>query len=272
MKEYFEQYRRSGEEYQSPGFAYKNDEKVYHMGIYVKGGMANGYALYTDFPVTEDEKLNAVKMISGMLVSIRRIHNEYKRKARVNTAYFKDARTAINKWAKTYEEKEMAARYEEYMDVILGARQRFLDEYQRMADLQKQLFQKGYFDNNDKQLADSIIINSDAALFVLMKRLKDDFEKNKALLSYVEKNRNRLGYFKYRVLVKNLSTSTLDVMDDYLNETVDGLNTIWDEAEWSHIPPVLASIEHPQLRKQFASSLVERDENLIRQVREKLRN
>ncbi|KMY45929.1 hypothetical protein AC622_18415 [Bacillus sp. FJAT-27916] len=96
--------------------------------------------------------------------------------------------------------------------------------------------------------------------------------KNKALLSYVKKNRNRLGYFKYRVLVKNLSTSTLDVMDDYLNETVDGFNTIWDEEEWSHIPPVLESIEHPQLRKRFASSLEERDENLIRQVREKLRN
>lgn len=272
MKEYFNQYKRPGEVYQSPGYAFKNREKLYHLAIFVKNGMANGYALYTDFPVTEEEKQAALKEISSLVVSFRRIHHEFQRKDRIKIHYFEDAQKAVLQWAKTDEERKLANRYHEYMQVILNARQRFLDEYKRMADLQKQLFEKGYFDIADKEIADSIMVNADAALFVLMKRLKDDFEENKVLLSQVEQKRNGLWFYKYRVLVKNLSTSIMDIMADHLEETIDGFNIIWKESEWSDIPPTLESMNHPGLRKRLATSLIERDNNLLKQVMGKVRN
>lgn len=92
MKEFFDQYRRPGEEYQSPGYAFKNDGEMYHMGIYVKDGEGVGYALYADNPLSEEEKLNVKKYIGGMLVSFTRVKRTFEKQAKVKTSYMKGAK------------------------------------------------------------------------------------------------------------------------------------------------------------------------------------
>lgn len=267
MKEFFEQYRRPGEEYQSPGYAFKNEGKIYHMGIYVKNGEGVGYALYADSPLSEEEKLKAIKYIGGMLVSFTRVKRTFEKQARVGTSYMKGAKKAIRKWAVTEEEKKMAARYEEFFEVILTARQRFLDDCEKVSKLQQGMFEQGYFEIEDKEYLDNLLLDIDATLYILIKRQYDDFEDNKALLKYVENKRNRLGFFKYRLLKTNLSMSTLDEMYENIQES---LSTF--DSKYSHLPSVLANIEHEGLRSNFATTLVERDKEIVRQTIEKLRN
>lgn len=267
MKEFFDQYRRLGEEYQSPGYAFKNDGEMYHMGIYVKDGEGVGYALYADNPLSEEEKLNVIKYIGGMLVSFTRVKRTFEKQAKVKTSYMKGAKKAIRKWAVTEEEKGMAARYEEYFDVILTARQRFLDDCDKVSTLQQQIFNRGYFEIADKEYLDSLLLDIDATLYILIKRQYDDFEENKALLKYIENKRNRLGFFTYRLLKNNLSMSTLDEMYENILES---LHTF--DSEYSHLPAILMNIEHDGLRNKFASILIKRDMEIVRQAKEKLRN
>lgn len=267
MKDFFEQYRRPGEEYQSPGYAFKHGGKMYHMGIYVKNGEGVGYALYADSPFTEEEKLNAIKYIGGMLVSFTRVKKTFEKQAKIETSYMEKAKKVIRKWAMTEEEKGMADRYEEFFEVILTARQRFLEDCNKVSELQRRMFDRGYFEKEDKEYLDSLLIDIDATLYILIKRQYDDFEKNKALLKYIENKRNRLGFFKYRLLKSNLSISTLDEMYDNIMES---LSTF--DSKFSHLPAVLSTIEHEGLRSNFADTLKKRDMEIVRQTREKLRN
>lgn len=267
MKEFFEQYRRAGEEYQSPGYAFKNDGKIYHMGIYVKNGEGVGYALYADSPLAEEEKLNALKYIGGMLVSFTRVKRIFEKQVKVETSYMRGAKKAIRKWAVTEEEKKMAARYEEFFEVILTARQRFLKDCDKVSKLQQKMFDQGYFEIADKEYLDSLLLDIDATLYILIKRQHDDFEKNKELLRYIEDNRNRLGFFKYRLLKSNLSISTLEKVYENI---LDSLSTF--DSKYSHLPAVLENIEHEGLRSNFISTLIKRDMEIMRQTREKLRN
>ncbi|KMY45930.1 hypothetical protein AC622_18420 [Bacillus sp. FJAT-27916] len=267
MEEFFEQYKQPGEEYQSPGYAFKDGDKLYHMGIYVKNGEGQGYALYSDAPFSEEEKEMAMKNIGGMLVSFKRVKKPFWAQYNTELKNMKKAKKEIREWAVTEEEQRMAARYEEYFEVILTARELFLSECQKLVDLEQRMFKNGYFEKKDKEYMDSILINIDAISFISIKRQYDDFEKNIALCKYVENKRNTLGFFKYRHLKKTLSISTLDSIYEKVEASMKKQNS-----KFNWIQPILPNIDNEELREEFAAALKRRDKEIARQIREKLRN
>ena len=267
LKRWFIQYKKPDEEYQTPNYAFKHRHAEYHFGIFMKNGKGVGYAIFSEERLDEETKLFVLEQFAGVMSTFTRIKEEYDRKKGIDNRHLIEAKAIVQEWAKTADEKDMAERFESWVNLLVETHALYMKEFEKLASIQESMFQKGYFTIEDKEHMYSTGAMMDLLPFLQIKKQMDEFNQNKALLEKLKKGRNKLSFFKYMKLKKVLSIYT---REDIYQNLIESKSTYGDQ--WDSHKVELSDIYNKEIYQSLLNDYYERDRELVVQAKLLLRN